>query len=105
MMLPVISYLSDPDAGTSSYTYAADGTLLTQTDGRGIKTTNSYDNLGRLVSTQIGRKTIVYTYGTAGNEKLRLVRLASDNNSVEYTHDLSNQNPWPFPENRAMDIC
>ncbi len=79
--------LSDPDAGTSSYTYAADGTLLTQTDGRGIKTTNSYDNLGRLVSTQIGRKTIVYTYGTAGNEKLRLVRLTSDNNSVEYTHD------------------
>ena len=79
--------LTDPDAGTSNYTYAADGTLLTQTDGRGIKTTNSYDNLGRLASTQIGQKTIVYTYGTAGNEKLRLVRLASDNNSVEYTHD------------------
>ena len=79
--------LSDPDAGTSNYTYAADGTLLTQTDGRGIKTTNSYDNLSRLASTQIGQKTIVYTYGTAGNEKLRLVRLASDNNSVEYTHD------------------
>ena len=79
--------LTDPDAGTSNYTYAADGTLLTQTDGRGIKTTNSYDNLGRLASTQIGHKTIVYTYGTAGNERLRLVRQASDNNSVEYTHD------------------
>ena len=79
--------LSDPDAGISNYTYAADGTLLTQTDGRGIKTTNNYDNLGRLVSTQIGQKNIVYTYGTAGNEKLRLVRLAADNNSVEYTHD------------------
>ena len=79
--------LSDPDAGTSNYTYAADGTLLTQTDGRGIKTTNSYDNLGRLASTQIGQKTIVYTYGTAGNEKLRLVKQAVDNNSVEYTHD------------------
>lgn len=79
--------LSDPDAGTSNYTYAADGTLLTQTDGRGIKTTNNYDNLGRLASTQIGQKNIVYTYGTAGNEKLRLVRLAADNNSVEYTHD------------------
>ena len=79
--------LTDPDAGTSNYTYAADGTLLTQTDGRGVRTTNSYDNLGRLASTQIGQKTIVYTYGTAGNEKLRLVRMASDNNSVEYTHD------------------
>ena len=79
--------LTDPDAGTSTYTYAADGTLLTQTDGRGIKTINSYDDLGRLASTQIGQKTIVYTYGTTGNEKLRLVKLASDNNSVEYTHD------------------
>ena len=79
--------LTDPDAGTSNYTYAADGTLLTQTDGRGVRTTNSYDNLGRLASTQIGQKTIAYTYGTAGNEKLRLVRMASDNNSVEYTHD------------------
>lgn len=28
--------LSDPDAGTSHYTYAADGTLLTKTNGRGI---------------------------------------------------------------------
>ena len=79
--------LSDPDAGTSTYTYAADGTLLTQTDGRGVKTTNSYDNLGRLISTQIGQQSIVYTYGTAGNEKLRLVKLASGNNTVEYTHD------------------
>ena len=72
--------LSDPDAGTSNYTYAADGTLLTQTDGRGIKTTNNYDNLGHLVSAQIGQKNIVYTYGTAGNEKLRLVKLALGNN-------------------------
>ena len=79
--------LSDPDAGTSNYTYAANGTLLTQTDGRGVKTTNNYDNLGRLASTQIGQKTIVYTYGTTGNEKLRLVKQAADNNSVEYSHD------------------
>ena len=79
--------LIDPDAGTSTYTYAADGTLLTQTDGRGIKTINNYDDLGRLAFTQIGQKTIVYTYGTTGNEKLRLVKLASVNNSVEYTHD------------------
>ena len=79
--------LSDPDAGTTNYTYAADGTLLTQTDGRGIRTTYGYDCLGRLASTRTGQKSIVYTYGTAGNERLRLVRQASDNNSVEYTHD------------------
>ena len=79
--------LSDPDAGTTTYTYAADGTLLTQTDARGIKTTNNYDNLGRLASTQIGQKTIVYTYGTTGYEKLRLTKKSLDNNSVEYAHD------------------
>ena len=94
--------LTDPDAGTSTYTYAADGTLLTQTDGRGIKTINNYDDLGRLASTQIGQKTIVYTYGTTGNEKLRLVKLASDNNSVEYTHDKFGR---VVTEKRNVDRC
>lgn len=79
--------LTDPNAGTSNYTYAADGTLLTQTDGRGIKTINTYDDLGRLSSTQIGQKNINYFYGTSGYEKLRLVKLTMDNNSVNYTYD------------------
>ena len=79
--------LSDPDAGTSSYTYAADGTLLTQTDGRGVKTVNTYDNLGRLSSVRVGQENIAYTYGTAGNERLRLVKQSSGGNTVEYTHD------------------
>lgn len=79
--------LSDPDAGTSSYTYAADGTLLTQTDGRGVKTVNTYDNLGRLSSVRVGQETIDYNYGTAGNERLRLVKQSSGGNTVEYSHD------------------
>ncbi|MFW5525805.1 MAG: FG-GAP-like repeat-containing protein, partial [Prevotella sp.] len=79
--------LSDPDAGTSNYTYAADGTLLTQTDGRGVRTTNSYDNLGRLASSRIGQETITYTYGATGNERLRLAKVSTGNNTVEYTHD------------------
>ncbi|MDY5320854.1 MAG: FG-GAP-like repeat-containing protein [Prevotella sp.] len=79
--------LSDPDAGTSNYTYAADGTLLTQTDGRGVRTTNSYDNLGRLASSRIGQETITYTYGATGNERLRLSKVSTGNNTVEYTHD------------------
>ena len=79
--------LTDPDAGTSTYTYAADGTLLTQTDGRGIETINNYDNLGRLYSTQTGKKTITYIYGTSGNENMRLIKQTMDENSVEYTHD------------------
>ena len=79
--------MSDPDAGTSQYTYAADGTLQTQTDGRGIETNYHYDDLGRLASTQIGQSSIAYTYGTTGNEKLRLTKLSVGNHSVEYTHD------------------
>ncbi len=79
--------LIDPDAGTTLYTYAADGTLLTQTDGLGIKTTNSYDDFGRLSSAQIGQKTITYTYGNSGYEKMRLTRLAVDDNSIEYSYD------------------
>lgn len=79
--------LSDPDAGISKYTYAADGTLLTQTDGRGVKTINDYDNLGRLSSVKIGQSTISYTYGTTGNEKLRLTKQSLGNNSIVYSHD------------------
>lgn len=81
------TFLSDPDAGTSYYTYAADGTLLTQTDGRGLKTVNCYDDLGRLFSSQTGQQTVEYTYGTTGNEKLRLTGMSAAGNTVEYTHD------------------
>lgn len=79
--------LTDPDAGTSNYKYAADGALLTQTDGRGIETVNTYDDLGRLASVRIGENTITYSYGTSGNEKLRLVKTAMGDRSVEYVHD------------------
>lgn len=79
--------LDDPDAGTSTYSYAADGTLLSQTDGRGIKTVNSYDDIGRLASVCIGGKTIKYDYGTSGNEKLQLVKQTMGDKTVEYTHD------------------
>ena len=79
--------LSDPDAGTSTYTYAADGTLLTQTDGRGVETKLTYDNLGRIATKQVGLSTINYTYGITGVEKLRLIRETLDDKTVEYTHD------------------
>ncbi|MBR4601509.1 MAG: VCBS repeat-containing protein [Prevotella sp.] len=79
--------LTDPDAGSTTYEYAADGKLLAQTDARGIVTTNTYDDLGRLSEVQIGENTIVNTYGTAGNEMLRLKRSTMGDNSVEYTYD------------------
>ncbi len=79
--------LTDPDAGTTTCTYAADGTLLTGTDARGVTTTHTCDELGRPVKTQVGQTTVTRTYGTAGNERMRLVREALGGNMVEYTHD------------------
>lgn len=79
--------LTDPDAGTTTYEYAADGKLMTQTDARGIETANTYDDLGRLSEVQIGENTIVNTYGTSGNELLRLKKRTMGSNFVEYTYD------------------
>ena len=79
--------LTDPDAGTITYDYAADGTLLSQTDARGIQTIQTFDELGRVASTKVGGKTINYIYGSAGRDKLRLQKKILDNNTVEYHYD------------------
>ena len=79
--------ITDPDAGTSTYSYTADGKLLQQTDGRGITTQNSYDALGRLTSSVCDTVTTTYTYGTSGHGKLRLEKRQSGNMSDEYTYD------------------
>lgn len=79
--------MTDPDAGTTTYEYAADGTLLSQTDAKGVETTNTYDALGRLSAVSIGNNTITNTYGTSGNELLRLTKKSMNGNSIEYTHD------------------
>ena len=79
--------LIDPDAGMSTYTYAADGTLLKQTDGRGVETVNTYDDLGRLVTVKSGQNTITNTYGIFNRERVRLLKQTMGNNSVEYTYD------------------
>ena len=79
--------LDDPDAGTTTYAYSADGKLLQQTDERGILTQNTYDALGRLATSVCDTLTTTYTYGTSGNGKLRLVKRQTNNMSDEYTYD------------------
>lgn len=79
--------LNDPDAGRTTYTYAADGKILTETDARGIKTVNTYDAKGRLTVSKVGTTTIVNTYGTTGNEADRIVKATNGNKSVEYVYD------------------
>lgn len=41
--------LTDPNAGTITYTYDAAGRLKTQVDGKSKTTTNTYDVLGAYV--------------------------------------------------------
>lgn len=79
--------LNDTDAGRTTYTYAADGKILTETDARGIKTVNTYDAKGRLTVSKVGTTTIVNTYGTTGNEANRVVKSTNGNKSVEYAYD------------------
>lgn len=79
--------LDDPDAGTTTYTYAADGKLLSQTDAKGNVTTNSYDNIGRLSSTVMGTEIVTYQYGQSGTSNMRLVKTQMGGNSINYIYD------------------
>lgn len=79
--------VEDSDAGLHSYEYAADGTLLKHTDPKSIVSEYTYDELGRLIRTKIGRYAIVNTYGTSGVEKMKLTKQSMGDNTVEYTHD------------------
>ena len=75
--------LIDPDAGTQTATYAADGTLLSETDGRGIVTTYSYDNLGRVMTKMCGDIIETTAYGTSGYGLNRIVSIARNNGRRE----------------------
>ena len=80
--------MTDPDAGTTTFEYAADGKLLKQTDARGIVTTNAYDELGRLTTSHVGDMEITRTYGTSGNDNLQLIKTTCGNNSESYSYDV-----------------
>lgn len=77
----------DSDRGVTTCTYTADGKLMESTDAKGVKTINTYDNLGRVQEISIGEEVIHYTYGTAGNERMRLVDVRMDGNSITLRHD------------------
>ena len=80
--------LTDPDAGTSTYTYAADGRLLGERDGRDVETAYSFDASGRVISSVTGDIATTYTYGTSGFGAQRIIRKETGGNSVEYTYDM-----------------
>ncbi len=81
--------LTDPNAGTITYTYNAAGKVIKQVNGRNKETTYDYttDKLGRLTKSVTDGVTTTYTYGTSGNSLLRLTKEQTGNNYVSYTYD------------------
>ena len=79
--------LDDPDAGTTTYVYDSAGHLLSKTDGRGYTVNYVYDSLGRLSQEWTDDDQTDYTYGTAGNAKLRVTEIERDGSTVAYGYD------------------
>lgn len=55
----------DSNLGTWRYEHDAFGQLVTQTDGRGVSLTLTYDELGRLRSKSGGDRALIWTYDTS----------------------------------------
>ena len=60
--------MTDPDAGTTTYTYDALGRERSRTDANNIVNVTNYDYLGRVTSCA----SVTYTYGTNGTDQMRL---------------------------------
>ena len=88
--------LVDPDAGTVTTTYGRNGQVSSETDGRGVKTTYTYDALGRVTQRKRENTTNVretpsitsYTYGTSGNSKGRIEKKDCAGKAVSYEYDM-----------------
>ncbi|MEX2208794.1 MAG: RHS repeat-associated core domain-containing protein [Myxococcota bacterium] len=93
--------LVDPDTGATSYTYDANGNLLTRIDGLGT-TTWTYDQLNRPVARAApGAQNASWTYDTAGNGK-GLLRQRTDAAGV-YTALGYDRLGRPTSESQAVD--
>lgn len=81
------STFSDPDAGTQTYTYAADGRLLSETNGRGIETAFTYNAFGRVTEKDCDGLIQTNIYGTEGYGKNRIIRKEHEGLNIDYTYD------------------
>ena len=83
--------MTDPDAGTTTYTYDALGREKRRVDGRGVVIVTDYDYLGHVIqerATGYGlRDTITHTYGTSGTGQTRLVSERHKNWTKSYDYD------------------
>jgi RHS repeat-associated protein len=89
----------NPESGTVSYTYYANGNLKTKTDARSVTETLNYDGLNRVLSKTYSdgtTPTVNYTYDygwtaaatcTNCDTKGTLYQVSNGNSSTVYTHD------------------
>jgi YD repeat-containing protein len=61
-----LSWATNPESGTNSYFYDANGNLTFKTDARNITTTLGYDQFNRLRTKNYtdGTPAVTYNYGT-----------------------------------------
>ena len=78
---------ADPESGTVSFEYYANGNLKNRTDARGIQTNYEYDAANRLTSRTYSDSTpaVTYDYDTGTNGKGRLVSVSSSVSTYAYT--------------------
>jgi len=79
--------LSDPNAGTTNYTYNGFGQLKTQIDAKLQTTTCSYYDNGRLNTKSGGGSTSTYVYFTTAGKLGLLKSITRDNVSETYDYD------------------
>lgn len=85
--------LTDPNAGTTVYTYNGFGQLLTQKDALGTKVTNVYDDYGRLKSKSspangnVPASSYGYNYSTTQGSLGMLQNATHDNITETYAYD------------------
>ena len=80
--------LDDPDAGTQTYVYSADGKLMSQTDGNGITTAYEYDAVGRETRRTCGQSIDeTTTYGTSGNTLNRIASRSCNGYTSTFEYD------------------
>ncbi|HET7569513.1 MAG TPA: FG-GAP-like repeat-containing protein, partial [Gammaproteobacteria bacterium] len=85
--------IEDPDMGHWTYTYDAVGELISQTDAKGQKIEQEYDDLGRLVKRTEPQPdgssgVTTWTYDTAANGKGLVASVTAPNGySKSYTYD------------------
>jgi len=78
---------TDPDRGTSSFTYNSFGQMVTKTDAKNQVVNYNYDAVGRIQSITGSAMNIAYTYSTTPGSLGLLQNKTRDGISETYTYD------------------